>query len=132
MTDRKPPDDSKESLQYDCGGCIIEIDSLLEGRFNKNVADGEVYDIHTDDLHLTLLIRHASGGVGQIFTFDGKDIQLTHKEGIISFKYNAALQAFEEIFPSQRKPSPQLPDAGSDQDCEQMQAYVEMMLLLYK
>jgi hypothetical protein len=84
-----------------CTGCIVEIDSLLQGRPISDVAHGDVWGVGTDDKHLTLLIRHASGDIGQIFTFDGRDIMITHKEKHVSFKYNASRQAFEEVFPTQ-------------------------------
>ena len=105
MTNRKFSDNFNDDPQPDgntCSGCIIEIDSLLEGRDLSDVADGDILDIGTDDNHLTLLIRHASGDPGQIFTLDGRDIMITHKEKHVSFKYNQSIQAFEEVFPTQR------------------------------
>jgi hypothetical protein len=59
--------DDPEDDHHACTGCIIEIDSLLQGRSISDVAHGDVWGIGTDDKHLTLLVRHAGGDIAQIF-----------------------------------------------------------------
>jgi hypothetical protein len=103
LIERKSSNNSKDDSEDDlnvCTGCIIEIDSFNEGRPIQGLASGAVWNIGTDDEHLTLLIRHASGDINQFLTLDGRDIMLSHKDKHVSFKYNASLQAFEEVLPT--------------------------------
>jgi hypothetical protein len=84
--------------------CVIDTsgmgptDTLNTIQISTVVRDGMVIFIRSTNNSRVITIANGAGGIGQVFTGDGNNITLSSTKLFVALKYNASIEAFEEVF----------------------------------